>query len=179
MRTANIFTILLIFTITFTACQQPEIRYTQSSTEIDVLKQAIADYEAANWANYASHYADTAKIYVNSDEVFLSPTENGSRLAEQIINYESYGFVKDKGDSEMVVTDKGQTWVNYWGLWRATLSGSDKPIDMPVHLTAQFIDGKIVKQYDYFNVEIVTNRLSEEAEAKMEATEEEGESEGE
>lgn len=179
MKTTNLFTILIIFIISFTACQQPEARYTQSSPEINTLKAVITDYEAENWEGFASHYADTAKIYVNSDEVFVSPTENASRLAELIKRYESYGFVEEKGDSEMVVTDDGETWVNFWGLWRATLSGSDQPIDMPVHLTARFVDGKIVKQYDYYNVEIVTKRLEEMAEAEMEASEEDGAEESE
>ena len=51
----------------------------------------------------------------------------------------------------MVVTDKGETWVNFWGLWKGTMKTTNKVYEIPFHLTAQFIDGKIVKEFGYWN----------------------------
>jgi predicted ester cyclase len=52
------------------------------------------------------------------------------------------------------------------------MAGNGKSIEMPVHLTYQFIDGKIVKEYGYWDpTEIVLNLQAIEAE-KNSATEE-------
>jgi ketosteroid isomerase-like protein len=67
----------------------------------------------------------------------------------------------------MITTDKGETWINFWGLWRGEMKSSGKTYDIPSHITAQFIDGKIVKEYGYwdnsdfvknaYNVEVIDN----------------------
>ncbi len=138
--------------ILFTACENnKKERYAQNSPEIDSFKAALADYEAANWEGYMSHYSDTAKIYVNSDDIFVSPADNVAIFKEQNAPLSSYGFVKDKGDIEMVVTDDGETWVNYWGVWSGTMSANNKTFVIPVHLTAEFVDGKIVKEHGYWD----------------------------
>jgi hypothetical protein len=61
----------------------------------------------------------------------------------------------------MVKTDKGDTWVNYWGLWKGTLKSTNKVYEIPIHTTSKFIDGKIVEENGYWNnSEIVTDMLS-------------------
>jgi hypothetical protein len=52
----------------------------------------------------------------------------------------------------MVVTDKGKTYVNFWGLWKGTLAANNKTYTIPTHLTAQFVDGKIVKEFGYWDL---------------------------
>ena len=52
--------------ILFASCQKPEQRYFAESAEIDVLKAGIVAYEAGDWDTWKGHFADTAKIYVNS-----------------------------------------------------------------------------------------------------------------
>ena len=146
------FTLLGIILMFFVACQEKQSeRYTQNSPEIDSVKAAIAAYEAADWDKYVSLYADTAKIYHNTKDKPVSPTQSAERFKESTSGYSSYSFVKDEGDMEMVVTDVGETWVNYWGIWEGTMSANDQKFVMPVHLTLQFKDGKIVKEYGYYN----------------------------
>lgn len=163
---------LLILSLVFIACEQGDKRYTQSSAEIDTYNDLIANYEAADWAAYTAKFADTAKLYFNSDEEFMTPAQAVESHKESITALSSYGFVPDKGDAEMVTTDKGETWVNFWGLWRGTIASNGTEVDIPVHLTAQFVDGKVVKEYGYWDNAPMQAAI-EEAQAAAEASEEE------
>jgi hypothetical protein len=83
MKTTKILGLLVITLLLFTACQEQTKRYTQTSPEIDHLKAAIADYEAGNWEGYMSHYADTAKIYHNTESKPISPKESADLLLKE------------------------------------------------------------------------------------------------
>lgn len=145
-------------TILFVACQQ-EVRYTQKSAEIDTYKKVIAAYKTQNWEDYAKHYADTAKVMSNV-------TRKKAQTVAQAIEKSKddaklFTWVVKDDDYEMVVTDKGETWVNYWGLWTGTLKSNNKVYEIPFHNTARFIDGKIVQENGYWdNSEIITDMLS-------------------
>jgi len=135
--------------VLFTNCEQKQ-RYTQQSPEIETVKSIIKDYDSKNYENLTSHFADTAKVYINNTKPF-----NASELPEyhgQTDNtYSSRGFLTDDLEFEMAVTDEGKTWVNFWGTWKGTLASSGKEYVIPIHLTYQFIDGKVVKQYGYWD----------------------------
>lgn len=138
------------------SCQEKQ-RYTQQSPEIETYKKAIKDYEMANWESLASHYADTAKIYFNATQ---KNPKTVAQMIEQdkndVILFTSYNFVPEESEFEMVVTDKGETWVNYWGLWQGRLKSNNELFELPVHLTARFIDGKIVKEHGYWDNSAIT-----------------------
>ena len=143
----------------FTSCNEKQ-RYTQQSPEIETCKKLMNAYKTKNWDAYPSHYADTAKIANNVIE------EKRVSLAEVIkTNKEDaalFNWVVEKEEYEMVVTDDKQTWVNFWGLWKGTLKSSGKVYQIPFHTTSQFIDGKIVAEYGYWNnSEIVTDMLKQ------------------
>lgn len=143
---------LLVLTgVLFTACQNSEVRYTQASAEIDVIKAHMADYEKQNWESWRSHYADTSKSFFNTKGPGISPDQAMTALKEGVAGLSSYGFVKDEGDMEMVVDDKGRTWVNFWGNWEGTLKTGGEKLQIPVHLTYQMIDNKIVREYGYWD----------------------------
>lgn len=149
------------------ACQEKEMRYTQSSPEIDSYKALIADYESGNWDGYKSHYAENAVLYRNSlDSVTVQESIDINK--ESLEAMASYGFVDGQGDIEMVVTDKGETWVNFWGNWKGTMKGNNKEFNIPVHITAKFENGKIVKSHGYWdNSSIVLAQMELEAAMKM------------
>ena len=149
--------------VLFTACNQQEIRYTQQSPEIDTFKMLMDNYKKMNWEEMTKHYADTAKIVNNViEEKAMTVSQNIERNKEDTA---MFSWVVDKEEIEMVVTDKGQTWVNYWALWKGTMKSTDKVYDIPFHITARFIDGKIVEEYGYWNnAEIVTDLLKAESE---------------
>lgn len=130
--------------------KEEEIRYTQSSEEINTLKKVIQNYENKDWESYKTHYADTAKLYYNSNQ----SQDIGAVLAEHKQETEglsSYDFVDEEDEYEMVVTDDGETWVNFWGDWQGTIAENDSMIEIPVHITARFIEGKIVAEHVYFD----------------------------
>lgn len=63
---------------------------------------------------------------------------------ESLSNLSNRGFLEQDQEYEMVVTDKGDTWVNFWGDWEGTLKANGMKIKIPIHLSAQFKAGKIV-----------------------------------
>jgi hypothetical protein len=151
--------LLVIVLVTVTSCQEKQ-RYTQQSPEIETYKKVLKDYELANWESMATHYADTAKIHSNS-------TKKGQKTVAQVIegnktslaSFSTYSFVAEESDYEMVVTDKGETWVNFWGLWQGRLKSTNALFEVPVHLTARFIDGKIVTEHGYWDNTAITLAL--------------------
>lgn len=152
-------------------------RYTQQSPEIDIVKSAITSYVDGEWAEYASHYADGATIFFNVTEE--NPASVQETIASQKLSVEpfsAYSFDRDKDEYEMVVTDEGETWVNFWGTWKGTLAATGDEFVIPVHLTYQFLDGKIVKAFGYWNntaVQMTLMELQKEADemAAMETPE--------
>ena len=158
--------VLLIAAIT--GCKN-EVRYTQNSPETETYKKAIKDYEMGNWESFATHFADTAKIVYNTTEKnAMTLVQAISQNKEDIANLSSYNYVAEESEYEMVVTDKGETWVNFWGLWQDRLKANNQLYEIPVNLTAQFIDGKIVKEFGYWdNAQIVLAIQEIEAAAKM------------
>lgn len=141
---------LMLFLI---ACNNEEKRYTQQSPEIDTYKQVIADYENQDWDQLASHYADTVKIMNNAtDENAQSLDELIAQNKEDASLFTGWEYEADKSEYEMVKTDEGSTWVNFWGVWQGTLKANNKTYEIPTHITAQFVDGKIVKEYGYWDI---------------------------
>ncbi|MCF6295564.1 MAG: nuclear transport factor 2 family protein [Flavobacteriaceae bacterium] len=65
----------------------------------------------------------------------------------------------------MVTTDKGNTWVYFWGNWKGTLAANNKELEIPVHLALRFADGKIAREEGFYNLSEFTAALQ-----KIEAT---------
>ena len=163
--------ILLVMTvIMFTACQQTEKRYTQQSSEIDIIKKHVENYNTKNYDT--SIFADTAKSYLNSAK---NPIELKDLIAyhkANDVNYSSRGFTGEDPEYEMVVTDKGHTWVNCWLDWKCVLKENGKEIEIPVHLTYRFIDGKIVREVGMWDSTPIVLSLQEIEAAKNKLVEE-------
>lgn len=153
----NLFILGLAIVLSLSACKQ-EKRYTQQSPEIDSYKKLMEAYKTKNWTDYPTYYADTAKIANNVVEEKAKTVAQAIEKSKEDAKLFDYK-VEDK-DYEMVVTDKGETWVNYWGIWTGTLKSTGKVYVIPFHNTAQFIEGKIVQEDGYWdNSEIVTDML--------------------
>jgi hypothetical protein len=147
--------ILLIFTLAImSSCTQQvaEQRYFSSSPEIDVSKALREYYVAADWEAYASHFAPDAEICNNVKK------GNGTSVDKLTENwkddFQTFSSIRldpDEDYYEMVITEEGEKWVNYWGMWEATLNATGQQFSMPIHITSQFVDGKIVQDHRYFN----------------------------
>lgn len=161
--------ILTGFVMVFIAsCNQPVKRYTQQSPEIDSYRKSLEAYEKLDWEGLATFYADTAIIINNVPESEgLSLDEILQIHKEDAAIFSSWRFIDEDSDFEMVVTDDGETWVNFWGTWEGTLKANNKNYVIPAHSTTRFIDGKIVKELGYWDVSkiVMDIRAIEEAEA--------------
>ncbi|AVR45377.1 nuclear transport factor 2 family protein [Christiangramia fulva] len=159
--------------VLFVSCNQQEKRYTEQSPEIDTYKKVIAAYENKDWQELANYYADSAKIMNNVTE------ENGQSLAELIaenkadaVLFKDWDYVDDDSEYEMTVSDKGNTWVNFWGIWKGTLKANNKTYTIPAHISAQFVDGKIVKEFGYWDNSEIVPDIQALLEAEQNTTEE-------
>lgn len=155
--------LLALTTVLFISCEKQDTRYTQQSAEIDTYKKVIQNYKNLNWEDMATHYADTAKIANNVTK------ENAVSLSEAIKTQkedaEMFTWVVEDEEYEMVVTDDNETWVNFWATWKGTMKSTKKLYTIPVHNTVQFVNGKIVQEFGYWNnSEIVTDLLIAEQE---------------
>ena len=115
------------------------------------MRNALEDYENGNWDEWIIQYADSARIYQNSWSTFKSPDETREAHKTVISQLSSYSFDKKDLLFEQIIDDKGQTWVNFWGLWRGTLRANEKIIEIPVHINILFQDGKVINEYGYWN----------------------------
>ena len=136
--------------ILVTACQKQEQRYFAESAEINTLKAGIAAYESGDWDTWKGHFADTAKIYVNSKNSINVDTRV-NELKEAAAAFSSYGFDKEDEYIEMVIDKEKETWVYYWAQWNGEIAANKKKISVPVHLSVQFTNGKITKEHIYFD----------------------------
>jgi len=140
--------------ILFSACQEQEVRFTTASTNIDVVKKLLSDYHAGDWDAWKTNYADTAKVFHNNWKTGVSPAETAKSLKEILSNTFSYHF--DEGEDEIfyeqTIDDDGKTWVNFWGNWRGTLTANGQELEIPVHLSCQMDNGKIVREYGFYDV---------------------------
>lgn len=137
----------------FAACtSQEQVRYSSSSTEIDAFKSSVKHYLAQNWDEYRQHYADTAKFRNNvtkDNEVSLDSII--ARWKEEHEMFSNIHYVASDDYFEMVITDEGETWVNFWGLWSGVLNANGQKFELPVHVTTRFENGKIVAEHGYWN----------------------------
>ena len=149
--------------ILFTACQQ-EQRYFSESSEITSMKASITQYADGDWEAWSSHFSDTAKFYINSNKAINIDEFKQGQLG-LLSNFSSYGFVKEGSFTEMVLDSDDETWVNYWATWKGTLKANGQEIDIPVHITSEYVDGKVVQLYNYWDSAPITNALAEIEEA--------------
>lgn len=135
------------------ACQEKQpVRFTTSSAEISAYKKGVEAYEKADWATWTSMFSDTVKVYHNTWDNPSTLAETQKRHEDMIALLSSYGFDKEQMVVEQNLDDDGETWVNFWSLWTGTLKANGKQIKIPVHLTAQFVDGKIVQEYGFWDM---------------------------
>lgn len=147
-------------TIMLFACQNQPQLYFSESAEIESLKTGIKDYEAQNWEAWLAQFADTAKVYHNSNKG-ITAKESANMHKGMLSNFSSYGFSEKGSFVEMVIDKDDETWVNYWATWSGKLKENGKELEVPVHITAQYINGKIAEEYAYYDTAPMNAALSE------------------
>lgn len=161
--------------ILFTACQNKPERFTTTSANIDVVKALLADYNSGNWEGWLSHYGDSAMTYHNTWDKAMTPQELADGLKGVLANASSYGFPEKDSNGEdntffeQVIDDDELTWVNFWGDWRGTLAANGQELEIPVHLSIQMKDGKIYREYGFYDLSKYTAAMQAIEAAKMAA----------
>lgn len=130
------------------ACNTKQ-RYTQNSPEIEIYKKSMKAYENKNWDEYKFYYADTAKIVNNN--ILKNAISIDKNIEDNKKGAEQFDWEITDADYEMVITDKGETWVNTWAVWKGTLKSTKKTYIVPFHITAQFVNNKIVTEFGYWD----------------------------
>jgi hypothetical protein len=152
-------------------------RYSQNSSEIEVIKAMLNDYDYQNWDALVMHYADSAQIFHNSRIIILTPDDLPDYYQNNDVSFTTRAFEDESREYEMITDDQGQRWVNFWGLWKGHLAINNKELVVPVHITAKFIDGKIVREYGYWDHSILMQELRNAIENQSIEEEEEEEEE--
>lgn len=146
----------------FAACnpKQPQ-RYFSASPEIEITKSTLKYYVNGDWGALKSLFADTAKVMNNV------PDGKAISVDAAIMDYKqdhelftSISYLAEEDFFEMVVTDEGETWVNYWGLWKGTLKATGEEFEIPLHITQRFINQKIVREHGYWNSSAIALALA-------------------
>ncbi len=127
-----------------------EERYTQQAPEIETIKAGMSDFEKGDWEAFRKHYADSAKIFHNAERE-MNVDAMIAQDQQNTQGYEAYGFKKDDQELERVITDEGEMWVNLWATYQIKPLGMKEKMDIPMSLTFQFVDGKVVKEYGYWD----------------------------
>ncbi|EAR01685.1 nuclear transport factor 2 family protein [Maribacter sp. HTCC2170] len=153
------FILIIAIIFGFSSCQQGAERYTQNSPEIDTVKKLIANYNSKSYDT--SMYTDTSKTFYNTKKNSMSPSETMAYHQETDKVYKSRGFLDEDQEYEMVLTDDGNTWVNCWLDWKGTLVGNNKEYNIPIHLTYQFENGKIVREHGHWDSGALVSAMQE------------------
>ena len=160
----DIIILITIFCMLSIACQQQKTRYTQSSPEIDAFMKLNKAYVTGDYDFIKSIYSDTAKIYYNS--VYpLGPAQVLEGMIASLEQFTEYHYSETE-EIEMVITDDGEKWVNYWGVFVGTLEATGNVVEIPMHLSLRFVDGKIVEESGYWDNEIITTGLKVESDSE-------------
>ncbi|HKL36554.1 MAG TPA: hypothetical protein VJ899_09720 [Salegentibacter sp.] len=159
--------------VIFIAWNQQSTRYTQQSAEIETFKQVLEDYEDREWEDMVAHYSDTAKIMNNvTEKDAKNLTQFLAENKKDASQFSSWDFVNDASEYEMIVNDRGETWVNFWGLWEGTFKTNNKVYKIPTHITAQFVNGKIVREFGYWDVSKIIRDIQQDRIDELSSSEE-------
>ena len=142
----------------FIGCEQKAERYGTSGAEIDLVKGLLSDYEKGDWESWKERYADTAKVYYNQWDDSITVTQSMEGHKANISLLSSYGF-GDNITYEKIISDNGNTWVNFWGKWEGVLKENNEVVVLPVHLTIRVLDGKIVQENGFWDNSIMQTAL--------------------
>jgi hypothetical protein len=152
--------LILLSLLAILSCKNQD-RYTTTSPEIDIAKEHLQAYENGDWEIWSEQYTDSSKIFHNNWEKALTSTEalKGHQL---IISYlESYEYIDEPVFYEMVIDDDGKKWVNFWGVWHGVVADTGTELKIPVHLSINYVDGKVAEEYGFWDTSKLIEALDE------------------
>lgn len=135
---------------------QTNARYTQSAPEIEAVKGGEAAYNAGNWDQLLSLYADDATIGHNGTTIGPKGAIAWYQGTADATSF--YQLQYEHDEFERVVTDKGETWVNAWGTLQFVFPGRTDTLTLPLHVTYEFnAAGKVAREFAFYDNTKITN----------------------
>jgi hypothetical protein len=136
------------------SCQtkQSSKQYFEASPEIDVVNKVTEAFLNQDWETYRTYYSDTAKIwentwYLTDQYMSIDKSIEGMRALTSSFIYQSF----EETTLEMIITNKGEKWVYFWGNWTGKFTDDGEEIVIPIHHAMLFVDGKIVSELNFFD----------------------------
>jgi hypothetical protein len=124
-------------------------RYTTTAPEIDASKAGMTAYLEGNWDAFRSGYTEDAEIFHNSTSA-MTIDETIASLQDGLTSVSSYGW-DDEQYWERIITDEGEVWVYFWGVWEAQHASSDTQFEVPVHIAWLYVDGKVTEEFGFWD----------------------------
>lgn len=146
-------------------------RYASDAPEIETVKSGIEAYLNADWERWVMQYTDSSEIFHNDWDNYRSVDQVLAGHKTMLSYFESYGFEEGRTFYEMVINDSGEKWVYFWGIWRGKVKETGRELSIPVHLSKQFVDGKNVLEYGFWNLSDMLEAIEEAEEAASEVLE--------
>ncbi|WP_066217978.1 nuclear transport factor 2 family protein [Formosa haliotis] len=142
--------ILIAFSLALmVSCKEPVKQYTTTSPEIETVKTLHQYFIDSNYEDLKDLYTEDAEIYENSlDPISVSEMIKVSQDGR--VHVSGYNY-KNGVNCEMITNNAGEKWVNSWAIWVGTLKGSDQELQIPIISRFLFKDGKIAKEYSYWD----------------------------
>lgn len=150
----NRFIQIVIIIVSISSC---DTRYREQGPEIEAYKELISGMHRRDYKNHPDIYSDSAKIYLNST-VPLTWKQSTAGLDESFNHFESYAY-NDHIEWQMVLNDMDEEWLGMWTIFRATMKNSGESIEVPVHISARFENGKIVEEACYWDNSIILEAI--------------------
>lgn len=122
--------------------------YSERGEHIELMKDLLDDYTEGRWFALGTAYADSAMIFVNG----TIPMTIGDRLAAlqaQRAVFDEVAIVNPLFGE--VHNADGEIWVLAWGSWEGRAAGMPQRVSVPLHIAAEFVDGKIVQEWTYMD----------------------------
>ena len=153
------FNILLVCLVLTFGCDKslpppPEVQKQlfSESADIEVGKKIIEAYQKGDWDGFNKYYAEDARVWRNKNWI----SEDGMTVSQYLEDLQGgVSTMKDYRFSSStwvsVITDEGEHWVFFWGIWEGFNTVTAKDYVIPVQISMNVVNGKISRQVDFFN----------------------------
>jgi hypothetical protein len=135
------------------SCQveQAPQQYFEESPEIEIAKKVIDAYLKQDWATLRAQYSDTARIWSNiwytSSGISVDKSIEGDKAFVSSLGSYTY----EDALWEMIVNNKGDKWVHFWGKWVGKFSQDSTEMVVPVHIDFGFTGDKITQEAGFWD----------------------------
>lgn len=145
----------LIIISVLASCTNPS--YVEKAPEIDILKSIFYSSPEDRATLFQQHYADDAQIYWNSTTP-VTWKELLIGIEESLKRFDEFQ-VMPSHEIHLIKNSKGERWVAFWTAIKVRVGENEEVI--PIHVSAQFVDLKIVKEAAYWDNLLVHELLNQ------------------